>query len=512
MKTLFKDSFDLHAWLGVWSSALLFIVAFSGSIALFHSELATWENPEYRIPFEANPHGIDAHLEKIASESGFDHQNFLIFPPSHKSPVLTFSHFDPETHHSHMIQTRPSTMEILEQGDSDMAHLLAHLHTDLHLPSPYGRYLVGFAGVVMMVLLVTGVISHRKLFKELFLWRRKGSLRAFFSSSHKLLGVWGLPFHLMMAFTGAIIGLLGIIGVFMALASFGGSVEKATQAVLGPRAEASGESAPMMTIDSFVEKAKSKWDGFEPTFITVQAYKDKEALVTVSGNVAGRLAMGTGITGKMTTGEVIHVQDWHQESWPTWIFGMVVPLHYALYGGVWIKYLYFLLGLGMTFLIASGTTIWLMRREQTRQRSGAVGTSNLTKFHVGVCGGLVLATAMAFLGTHLPVPITQSLLEGGAFWGGWFVGIAYCFLVKETTHAMRNILSMSAVVLIAAAFVNMLTTGDFPWVAWAQGYRAVAVVDFFLISIGATLLFTLWSKRNKARKEAVSLATASVST
>ncbi len=491
MKAFVKDNFDLHAWTGVLCAALLFVVAFSGAVALFEEELATWENPERRRAFVEDSHGIDAHLAAIRTKASFDFDEFFLTTPTVRQPYFTFWSFDRETRETTTVLTDPGTKDIIEAGDSEIAHHLAHLHTDLHLPRPYGRYLVGLTGVVMMLLLATGVFTHRKILKELFVLRRGGSLRAFFSSSHKLLGVWGLPFHLMMAFTGAIIGLLGIIGVFMALASYGGSVEKAAAAFLGPRAEPVGETAAMLPIEGFVGQTEARWEGFRTTFIKVEAYGDEGSQITVSGNVPGRLAMSTGVTYNSASGEVVHVQDWHGKGLPTLLFGMVVPLHYATYGGVLLKYLYLVLGAGMAFLIVTGTGIWLERRERSRQRAGVSGVSFLTRFHIGVSAGLMAATSSLFLFNHL---LSGTMLPT-VFWAVWGMAILYAMLRNRITQTVRLQVSLAGAALIGAALVNTVVTGDAFWRAPSQGLYPVMIVDLSLIFSGLLMLGFVWYRK-----------------
>lgn len=492
MKTFVKDNFDFHSWLGVLSAALLFVVAFSGSIALFHNELATWENPERRVAYSAEKLSVDHHWEIARTQAGFDYNTFFLSLPSSSAPYFHFWHYDAETEKTIDVLTHPATGEILEKGDSDIAHLLAHLHTDLHLPRPFGRYLVGLTGIIMMSLLLTGVFTHRKILKEMFTLRQGKSLRALFSGAHKLIGVWGLPFHLLMAFTGAIIGLLGIIGVFMALASFGGSVEKASEAFLGPRATATGTTAEMHPIDGFVTQTKAHWEGFTPTFIRVEEAGDAGALVTVQGDVDGRLAMASGVTWSMASGEKKHVTDWHDKGLPTLLFGMVVPLHYAQFGGIWIKYLYLGLGLGMAFLILSGTGIWLERRERARAKAGLSGVSYVTRIHIGVTGGLVAASATLFLVNHLGAYVNQGLLERLGFWGVWAGAIVYAVLRNRIKETSRELITLAGVSALLAPGVNGIVTGDMLWTAPGKGLYAVMAVDITLVVCGLLLLIAAW--------------------
>ena len=133
-----------------------------------------------------------------------------------------------------LLYLSPQTYEPIPASPSELGHLLTHLHTDLYLPQPFGRYLVGFAGMAMLLAIIAGIVIHIKWRKEFVMLRPKRSWRLLLTDQHKLLGLWSLPFTFILAFTGTILGLLGLISPILALAAFNGDVEKATVAVLGP--------------------------------------------------------------------------------------------------------------------------------------------------------------------------------------------------------------------------------------------------------------------------------------
>ncbi|WP_431137986.1 PepSY domain-containing protein, partial [Psychroserpens mesophilus] len=68
-----------------------------------------------------------------------------------------------------------------------------------------GYWIVGFAALIMLVALVSGVVMHRKIFRELFTFRPKKATQRSVLDLHNMTGVVALPFHFFFAFTGLVI-------------------------------------------------------------------------------------------------------------------------------------------------------------------------------------------------------------------------------------------------------------------------------------------------------------------
>lgn len=122
-------------------------------------------------------------------------------------------------HHVVVFQHHPQTLvqesrfegglnEWFATFPQDMANFMTTFHADLHLGNPIGLVLTGLLGLTLFASIVTGVIIHRKIFKEFFSFRPLRSLRLLFTDTHKVLGVWCLLFHGVIGFTGAFLGLV----------------------------------------------------------------------------------------------------------------------------------------------------------------------------------------------------------------------------------------------------------------------------------------------------------------
>ncbi len=91
------------------------------------------------------------------------------------------------------------------------------LHYTLYpLPSTFGSLVVAVVALILLISLITGVITHKKIIKEFFTFRAFKGQRSLLDLHH-ITGVITFPFYLVMAFTGLLILFLssftvGIIG------------------------------------------------------------------------------------------------------------------------------------------------------------------------------------------------------------------------------------------------------------------------------------------------------------
>jgi uncharacterized iron-regulated membrane protein len=233
-----KRLYDTHSWVGIISGILLFIVTFSGIPALFEHELGYWQYSSFGEIAEDKSFDLERTIA-AANKIGFQYDEYSIQLPDEVNNHIMLSHF-PDEGDFDIRYLKTGNYEEVAAPSSALGQILTYLHTDLYLPRPYGRYLVGLAGMAMLLALIAGIVIHVKWRKEFVMLRPKRSWRLLLTDQHKLLGLWSLPFTFILAFTGTILGLLGLISPILALAAFNGDVEKATIAVLGPTADVTG--------------------------------------------------------------------------------------------------------------------------------------------------------------------------------------------------------------------------------------------------------------------------------
>ena len=188
-----------------------------------------------------------------------------------------------------------------------------------------------------------------------------GSQRLQEADLHNRLGVWGLPFHIAVSLTGALLGLSTLIVGVLALAAYDGDSEKAFATLLGPRAGPDQTPAALPDVAGMIRQVLR--DNPDAIFVHVQLRACRQGrpgraprhahagaprlrqhlLFRWRRQVARRRRPGDGR---------------HRAADPR----RLSPLHFGWFGGLTIKLIYGLLGLALTVVTHSGVTIWLARR------------------------------------------------------------------------------------------------------------------------------------------------------
>lgn len=487
-----KTLYNTHGWIGIVSGILLFVVIFSGIPALFEDELEYWQSPS----LTALPKSQQFDLQSVvdaAHEENFIYSDFFISPANDVRSHHILWNFDREKEAFNTLFLAAHDNRVVEADQSDSSHILAHLHTDLHLPSPYGRYLIGLAGMAMLLAIIAGVVIHIKWRKELITLRPKRSWRLLLTDHHKILGLWTLPFTLVLAFTGTILGLLGLISPILALAAFDGDVEKATRAILGPKAEIIGEPLNRYPLNDIHNTFKNDMPGVTVNMISFSGYGDRGGYIKFSGNHDEKLNNLQATTYKMATGEPVHTANFIGNGPFQRIFAAVVPLHYVMYGGGWLKLFYALSALAVCGLIISGNMLWVERRGHSQEHW-------LGKLTLGVCGGLVLATlSLLSSSTWLRhVGADQAFWEETIFWAVWVITTLVALKSQASFSLAHGIIRLAMIISISTLIGDGIMNQR--WIWTAEGW--VLFVQFgLLIFTGILFVFDYLLPASKTTSE-----------
>ena len=508
-------NYDLHSWTGLTLGLFVFVVCFSGCIALFYHEMLAWEDPAKRIALPDEPAPINETLtvwtNEIKGEGELEFLN-LSFPNVYEPYYAAYGHVHSENgdHIDHYARWHPLTLEPLPDREDGMARWLYDFHRDLMWPAELGgrtigRALVGVAGVILMLSIVTGVIAHTKIREELFSLRYLRSVRLKWQDTHKVLGLWGLPFYAMIAFTGAFLGIVALLAPIVAVLAFKGDQQALIDAVVGQPPEAVGIEARMLSMDKIAEMRHPE-NGYAPRFVIANNWSDEGAVFDVYFAPDTELKIVEAVSISGVTGEEVENPAIAVDTPANRVAAAVTPLHYGTYGGIALKGLYFVLGLALAVITALGLMMWIERRlhgkEGKRSKSFYRGLSRL---NVGVCMGIVVASAGLFVHNVLYAGAESSRLvwTGWTYFGIWFAAIGYAFWRGDEYRATAELMAGAGLTLLAAALLNGAVTGHPVWAGFsADGHAPTAWTDIVLLAIGAAglgLSAALPKRRAQAR-------------
>ncbi len=493
----------LHTWAGLTLGTLLFTIWWMGTLSVFDQEIDRWMKPETRLAPASQTLDADAVISRVMEKyPGDELESFLIYLPRERKP---FFEVYGELKDSGRVNERlhAVTGEPLGESRSRAASGFFYpMHYRLHMGG-IGYFIVAFATLYMMVLLVTGVVIHRKIFVDFFTFRPKKKIRRSSLDLHNVTGVMFLPFHFLICLSG-----FAIFPGFYASPPFAiaKAVSESNETVklfyaasdyAYYRREPAGEPAKMADIAPFVARAEAIWterydQPAKADRIDLHHVGDKNAYVEVRRFFPSRRmeAHRDSINFDGVNGEIL--MDF--EASPVgqarnWLEGF----HQIQFDHWPLRWFYFIAGLAGCILIATGFLFWTASRMKKGAVSQPVKIRFVEAMSVGSVTGMIVATG-AFLVANRLLPaeaawagLARPELEVRIFFLVWVLSFVHPVIRSNKAWAEQS--WAIAALGVLAVILNWVTTGDHLFASASRGLWSVAGMDLVLLaSAGAAAL------------------------
>lgn len=213
MKQGFRQSMAwLHTWTGLLVGWVLLLIFMGGTASYYRDELSRWMRPELPTTTVSSAVAMRS-AERYLQTHAPDAQSWNITLPDARTPVVTMYWQNPAPPPGKTLSRRelygnaiidPATGNPISARDTLGGDFFYRLHFDLHyLPVVWARYIVGFCAMFMLVAIISGVITHKKIFKDFFTFRPGKGLRSWLDF-HNVSAVTALPYHAMITYTGIV--------------------------------------------------------------------------------------------------------------------------------------------------------------------------------------------------------------------------------------------------------------------------------------------------------------------
>ncbi len=352
-KSTKQAALNAHSWTGVFLGFLLFMVCFSGTLAVFHKEFERWEQPGIPEMADVNAQTVEKAMAAFRARHPevTDHE-FVVFPTS-GIPRLVVENDD-------IAYFADQNGQLLETERSPFTKMLVDLHLYLNLPHSWGMILVSALGAIICTLVVTGIIAHKRISKDAFTLRRKGNRQQYKIDLHNRFGLWASPFHLIIGVTGAYFGMAGLIVVLVSQLYFDGDRDAAVATIFTPDPLLAQE-VETPQIGKALAQMESLAPEHERIFLTVHEAGTPEQFIEIYAKAPQRMIYSENFRFD-TRGEYLGTAGYEDGHWGKQLVYSMYRLHFGDFAGVPSKLLYFVLGIMLTVLCISGMEIWLAKK------------------------------------------------------------------------------------------------------------------------------------------------------
>ncbi|MEQ4619158.1 MAG: PepSY-associated TM helix domain-containing protein [Corticimicrobacter sp.] len=490
-----KQLFAIHGWVGLVCGGMLFVLCFSGTLALLKDILSYREARSAQGPL-VQVREVDrvlAHAQAMGWLTLDGNTPYSIVLPTTLTRYVAVreasAHRDKPDDE---VWLDSSGLRRLEPDRGVLARLPTELHRHLLLEFP-GRILVSLFGFALLALVVGGIVLHPRHGRMLWRIRWRQGLRVLLGDLHRWLGLWLLPMWLLIALTGVLSGLGALGTVTLARFVHEGGVRQTMQELMPapPSAIREGDSllAPGSAVrgglDAVLRRHERDYPGSRPQLLDVRPETGGDAVVTVAGVRAGLLSTAVFERDHYRLSDALPLRHDSVSGRGFWLqaFAAIQPLHFARYGGGAVTLLYALAGLSASVLVASGLFLWLRRR----QAQGA-DVLRFQAWLVGSCGGLVTGWSTLLLASSLPAAISIGpQMQTWVFWSCWICWLLLA-LLRPGWCAYYGLYRQSVWTgscLVLAGWSDMAWLWGRPWTSSMPSW----CVDLVLLVLGAWLVW-----------------------
>ncbi|RZK78021.1 MAG: PepSY domain-containing protein, partial [Methylobacterium sp.] len=342
----------------------------------------------------------------------------------------------------------PAALRDTRGGD-----FLYRFHFELNMAPLWGRWVVGICAMIMLMALISGIVTHRRIFADFFTFRRDKSAQRGWLDAHNVTGVLALPFHLMITYTGLVTLSFMYMPWGMNAVYHGDTQRFFAEAgqITAPR-PAAGRPGTLAPVGPMVARAlETVHEPLER--ISVVNPKDANAtVVVVFEEPHGLSHEHPQVAFDGTTGAVLEVRAGGLKP-AAKTFTTMVGLHEAHFAGPGLRVLFFLCGLAGSAMVATGLMLWSVAR--LPKMAGTAlhpGLRLVQGLNIATIAGLPAAIAAYFLANRiLPVDLPdRALWEIRGFFGVWVL-IGLVGMLRPQRRAWPAVLSAAAALYAAAA-------------------------------------------------------------
>ncbi|WP_161813077.1 PepSY-associated TM helix domain-containing protein [Steroidobacter agaridevorans] len=498
MKEGFRQSMAwLHTWSGLVVGWILFAVFVTGTLSYFRPEISQWMRPELR-DVKADAHAASKAIAMLQERAPNSPRWFITLPEA-REPVVRVTFRDPngggEGRRGFKVAVLdPSTGEEVKARETRGGDFFYRFHFELSMKPIWGRWVVGFCAMFMLVAIISGVITHKKIFKDFFTFRPKKGQRSWLDA-HNAVGVLALPYHAMITYT----GLVTLMFMYMPWgieANYSDNREAFSKEALGIAAEVKPANQPgtLTDIEPLIEEARRQWNGAHAAFITINNPSDINSRITIRRDTEGQLANSNrNVVFAGTTGELLSVAGEPAPASQT--RAVMFGLHMATFSSTTLRWLFTLSGLGGILMVASGLVLWSVKRAPERAKLGYTpfGHRLVEVLNIGVITGLPIAVAAFFYANRL-LPVTLAERPGWEvriFFAAWLLSFVLP-MIRPARVAWTTQFVAGAALFAALPAINALTTQAHLGITLAQGNWVYAGFDLTMLAIATLLGLTGW--------------------
>lgn len=534
----------LHTWASLILGWLLYAIFLTGTLSFFQTEISVWMKPESHqsIPAKSQIEQTQValnYLQKNYPDAG----SWTVQLPNSRQTTTELNirkqGEDLQARRGgERITIDSATGEKIENRETRGGSFLYRFHFELYgMDRIWARWIVGLATMLMLVAIISGIITHKKIFKDFFTFRPGKGQRSWLDA-HNATAVFALPFHIMITFSGLLLLMFtlmpwGINQVYESRQEFlqdqrAGLIQQnpdnaqknhTAQSELNGRSERrsgnrgegrkhkkdeTGQPAALTDLAPVIRYTQSQWKNNPIASINIIAPNTSQAKIELRAlhaeSVAHRNVYASlkfdGVTGQKTSKDGESLAN---PSIPAGIYNVVTVLHEARGVDLALRWLLFLSGVVGTLMIATGLILWCVKRAPQQQKQGykSLGYRVVEMTNIAAIIGLPIACAAYFYANRLiPAEMDMRLnWEIRSFFTVWLITLLYA-MIRSHRQAWLELLACATLLFALLPVLNFMTGGQALWNSIANAQWMIASFDLVMWVLALLFAYSFYKVKN----------------
>ncbi|MBT0668510.1 PepSY domain-containing protein [Novosphingobium profundi] len=495
---------EIHGWVGIISGLCLFVAFYAGAITMFEHSLQRWASPASTLPAPVALERVPELVDKVIAADPRAAKAYTVhLQTGTEEPARVSWSIASDKRDEHAPQTTfygaldaKGQLVVQSAGPSPVGGFIDQLHQQagLMIGTEPGLLLMGVVSLLYAIALVSGVIVLLpSLVKDLFATRLGRNAKRMWLDLHNVLGLFSLPFHIIMALTAVVFAFHDPFYASQG-ATFSNAMERPARPAGKPPTPPGPPPAPVSPA-TVVASLAHELPGFTPKELRYGTAPNGTPSLQVRGEdprYGNRgpnftVAILDPATGTVTGPDYLGGQ---QDGWGALLTGFFT-LHFGSFGGIAIRWAYFVMGLAGAFLFYTGNLLWVeSRRKRERRQSGPVVQSRATRIlgalTVGAPLGCVAGSAVTIAAAK-PLAAVATLGLHSAIYHAVFFGFVAWALVRGSARAAIELLPGAALALLTIPLASLAFSARFETSVPALDAIAVVACGLLVLIWRATL-------------------------
>src|SRR5450830_1653047 len=495
----------LHTWCGLFCGWVLCAIFLTGTLSVFREPITRWMQAQPLLA-TVTENSAMAHASTYLARTAPHAPSWQVDLPRRPGDAMHLA-WKSDDGARQTVTMDPGTGVLLDQPwglatQGGRQFMAFHYMLQGGLP---GYWLVGFLSMGMLVALVSGVVVHKRIFKDFFTFRPGKGQRSWLDA-HNATAVLSLPFLFMIVYTGLSVFYVSYMPWPME-AAYGGKdayEQYQTELALKPPPLAprlpSRQAAALPDLAALQARANSLMR--RPALnMTVDLAGDAhqrvrfDARSTEGDSSSDLLNHARSVTFDGATGAVLQLEGAQHDVGYAGKFSheAMEQLHLAHFGGWTVKWLYFVGGLMGTAMMATGTILFCVKRRKKSEMEFGAATASVYRVieacNVAALAGTALACIVYFYTNRL-LPEAwdgRALWEVRAFLLTWLASLLHAVIrtfMNSPRLAWLDQLWTTALLCLALPLLNWATTGQHLGLYLAHGDGQSAAVELTAMAFG----------------------------